>query len=147
VSHTYRIIYQKPGECAVFIVPAPNYVGTKEALIKQAVPDGVEYFEVHQSIIPGDDYFREAWDIKDKKIEINMEKAKKIHIDNLRSKRKEIFTSLDTDYLKSIEENDVAKTSEISKKKKQLRDMPLDPVFSSAQNADHLKSLIPDYMK
>ncbi len=69
-----RIIY-KVEEGVAIIVPSPNWTGTMEELASKDVPSGVEYYIVDASSIPTDRKYRNAWELVNKKIEVNQEKA------------------------------------------------------------------------
>lgn len=76
-----------------------NYVWEK------SVPqDAIDPIYVDNKIIPTDRYFRNSWEFKKdiNKIEINLEKAKKIHLDKLREKRTPILEKLDKDFMIKI---------------------------------------------
>ena len=57
------------------IVPAPNWKGTMEELASKDVPQGAEYHIVDASTIPTDRKHRNAWELVNKRIEVNQVKA------------------------------------------------------------------------
>ncbi len=69
-----RIIY-KTEEGVSIIVPSPNWAGTMEELASKDVPQGSEYYIVEASSIPADRKYRSAWELVNKKIEVNQVKA------------------------------------------------------------------------
>jgi len=69
-----RIIY-KTEEGVAIIVPSPEWTGTIEELASKDVPQGVEYHIVDASAIPTDRKYRSAWELVNKKIEVNQVKA------------------------------------------------------------------------
>ena len=69
-----RIIY-KSGEGVAIIVPSPNWTGTMEELASKDVPSGAEHYIVDASTIPTDRKYRNAWELVNKKIEVNQAKA------------------------------------------------------------------------
>lgn len=142
----YRVFFYI-GDELHFAIPAPNFYGTKEDLIKQTVPAGIEWAEVHIDDVPSDLYFFHAWELKDKKIHINLEKAKDIHIDFLREDRDKKLAHLDKEMMIAIERGDEVKKVEVASKKQQLRDMPKDPVFHAASNHEELRQIVPEYLR
>lgn len=144
---SFRLLYEVPGLPVHVVIPAPQFMGTKQQLIDLSIPANTPYAEVHASQVPGDLYFRNAWELKDKKIAINLEKAKGIHIDNLRVTRESLLNKLDLQMNIAIEKNDLLAQANISTQKQKLRDMPKDQIFNTAVNADQLKDILPDYMK
>ena len=69
-----RIIY-KTEEGIAIIVPSPNWTGTMEELASKDVPSGAEHYIVEASSIPTDRKYRSAWELVNKKIEVNQVKA------------------------------------------------------------------------
>ena len=69
-----RIIY-KTEEGVSIIVPSPNWTGTMEELASKDVPSGAEHYIVEASSIPTDRKYRSAWELVNKKIEVNQVKA------------------------------------------------------------------------
>jgi len=58
------------------VTPNPSY--SMEDVIASSVPEGVEYTIVDVSEIPTDRAFRNAWEFKDKKVKVNLNKARKL---------------------------------------------------------------------
>ena len=83
------------------------------------------------------DFFN-AYEIKSGKISCNIEKAKKIKMDNLRIVRSEKFKKLDTEYIIALEVGDEVVKKEISQEKQKLRDMPNDPEFAKITTVEQL---------
>ena len=89
--------------------------------------DGIitgEYFVCDESDIPAKDRFRSAWEIKDGKPSISIDKAKSIHMSKIRADRDAELSKLDIDYIRADESGDSALKSDISSKKQALRYLP-----------------------
>ena len=69
-----KIIYKTDDGVAI-IVPSPNWTGTIEELASKDVPSGAEHYIVDASTIPTDRKYRSAWELVNKKIEVNQVKA------------------------------------------------------------------------
>ena len=76
-------------------------------------------------------------------ININMGKAKDIWRDKIRQDREPYFESLDVDYLKATEAQNVTLKSYIELKKQQLRDAPEDSRIEEADTPELLQSVDP----
>ena len=76
-------------------------------------------------------------------ININMGKAKDIWRDKIRADREPFFVSLDVDYLKATEAQNVTLKNHIELKKQQLRDAPEDSRIEEATTPDELKVVDP----
>jgi hypothetical protein len=76
-------------------------------------------------------------------ITVNMEKAKDIHRDRIRNKRKSLFDSLDVAFMRAVEAGDAEKQKEIALKKQLLRDAPDHPGIINAKTPEELKSIDP----
>ena len=88
-----RIIY-KSEEGVAIIVPSPNWKGTMEELASKDVPSGAEYYIVDASSIPTDRKYRSAWELVNKKIEVNQVKASQMDAqEELRNSTKQSMIS------------------------------------------------------
>jgi len=72
-----RIIYKTDEGGVAVIVPSAEYLAnhTIEELASKDVPSGAEHYIVDASIIPTDRKYRGAWELVNKKIEVNQVKA------------------------------------------------------------------------
>jgi hypothetical protein len=89
--------------------------------------------------VPADRTFRSAWTFNEAVIEVDMEKARAIHKDNLRAERKPVFEALDVDYMKALEAGSGA--GEIAAQKVVLRDIVEDSRITAAGTPEELKAL------
>lgn len=76
-------------------------------------------------------------------ISINMEKAREIWKNKIRSDRQPYLDQLDIDFMIAVEKKDLAKQQEISNKKQLLRDATQDPRIQLAEDADDLRNIDP----
>lgn len=76
-------------------------------------------------------------------ININMGKARDVWRDKIRADREPFFVSLDVDYLKATEAQNVTLKNYIELKKQQLRDAPEDSRIEEATTPDELKVVDP----
>ena len=76
-------------------------------------------------------------------INVNMDKAKEIWKDKIRADREPYFSSLDVDYLKATEAQNVTLKNHIETKKQQLRDAPADSRITDATTPELLKVIDP----
>ena len=90
-----------------------------------------------------DDYFYDAYEYKDKKIILNISKAKDIHLNNFRKVRTAILQQLDVDFLRAVEIDNKQKQKEISVKKMALRDVTLTPL---PETPDEIKKIWPSIL-
>lgn len=99
-------------------------------LIEKAVPSNRPYSVVKSLNL--DNYFYDAYEYKDKKIVLNISKAKDIHLNNFRKIRAGLLQELDLQFLRAVELENKEKQREVSVKKMALRDvtetsLPEDP--------------------
>jgi protein-tyrosine-phosphatase len=73
-------------------------------------------------------------------IMINIEKAKEIHKNNLRSARIEEFKKLDVEYIRAMEENNREKIEQIVEAKTRLRNITTAEEIATAETLDDLKA-------
>lgn len=72
-----------------------------------------------------------------------MQKAKEVWRDKIRQDRESYFTSLDVDYLKATEAQNVTLKNDIEERKQLLRDAPEDDRIESATTPEELKVVDP----
>jgi len=70
-----------------------------------------------------DIYFKDAWELKNNILSVNIDKAKKIHLEYFRKARTPILAALDIEFMRAVESGDTALQSEIAGKKQALRDV------------------------
>lgn len=83
-------------------------------------------------------YFRQAWEIKNGSITVDMEKAREVHLSNIRGQRDKALEALDVETLKG---NDVQAEKQV------LRDLPQNFDLSIAKTPEALKALWPDELR
>ena len=91
-----RIIYKTDEGGVAVIVPSAEYLSnhTIEELAAKDVPSGVEYYIVDASTIPTDRKYRSAWELVNKKIEVNQTKASQMDAqEELRNSTKQSMIS------------------------------------------------------
>lgn len=76
-------------------------------------------------------------------VKIDMQKAREIWRNKIRSQRAEEFKQLDTEYMIADESGDDAKKNAVIVRKKQLRDAPEDPRIDAANTVEELKKAWP----
>jgi hypothetical protein len=98
---------------------------------------GTDY-DIEDYTLPADRTFREAWDTPTGAvIGVNMDKAKDIWRDKIRSVRPDEFEKLDAEFMKALETNN--DTSSIVAQKQALRDAPQHPDIDAATTPEELK--------
>lgn len=116
------IIYPQADNKLAVIIPA----GDVNDCIKD-VPEGVQY-KIVETLDIDDNYF-DAYDFNSEDgAEVNIDKAKAIHLNKFRHARTPLLARLDVDYMKALETNDSVKSIEIAAKKQALRDITLTPL-------------------
>jgi len=115
------ITYPQPNGQVAVIIPADPSLSIEEIAAKDA-PAGVPY-KIVDSLDLDNDYFN-AYDFSEESgAEVNIEKAKQLHLDKFREARKPILSKLDVDYMRAVEQGDSAKQAEIAAEKQSLRDV------------------------
>jgi hypothetical protein len=115
------IIYpQESGQVAV-IIPADLSMSIEEIAAKD-VPAGLPY-KIVESLDIDDSYFN-AYDYSEESgAEVNIGKAKEIHLDKFRSARSPKLAALDVAFMRAVEQGDATKQAEIAAEKQTLRDV------------------------
>jgi hypothetical protein len=146
-----------------FAVLVPTGELSFEATLAKDIPAGSEYKIVNASeleemrkIFPTEtqpvSYFS-AWVSNLNNSEtpiafsIDMDKAKQIFADHLRTKRAKDLAALDIEYQKADEVGDVALKATIATKKQKLRDLPSDTRIVNCTDFDTLKTLTYEFLR
>ena len=96
---------------------------------------------VDGALAPPDRIFRNAWQLDGDAITVDMVKAREIHRDRLRQARKPIFESLDAEWFRAAEVDDVDGKNLIAERKQALRDATHDPRIDAAATPEQLSAL------
>ena len=144
-----RIAYRNLEGGVSVLIPTPEFCANPANMIGtliRTLPLGV-HFEVHDvNDIPTDRYFRNAWRL-DKGINVDVECAKKIHLDCLRKVRNEKLVELDVPFQRALEDKDTVMQDNIAAKKNKLRDMPQDVDMSLLDTPEKIKAFVPDILQ
>lgn len=130
------IIYKIPA--GVFIlVPSPNCKRSIEEIAKKDVSDGIPYEIVEDDVVPVDWTFRNAFIMKGRTIEVDILKARIIHMERIRRVRNEELIKSDADVTREMENGGV--TPALKTKRQALRDIPQTFDLDQFTDADSLK--------
>ena len=103
--------------------------------------------EMPDDVIPTDRTFRDAWaDITPElTIDIDMAKARNIHLSRIREQRNAELSKLDIEATKAQDMGNADALTQIRLRKQELRDLPvtLAPSLASAASVDALKAIQP----
>jgi tRNA U34 5-methylaminomethyl-2-thiouridine-forming methyltransferase MnmC len=95
---------------------------TVEEAISSSIPENTPY-KIVESLDIDDSYF-DAYEFNPETgAEINIAKAKQIHLDKFRAARAPKLAKLDIDYMRALEVEDSVKASQIAIAKQELRDV------------------------
>lgn len=116
---------QESGQVAILIPVDTSF--TIEEIAARDVPFGCSY-TIIDSVDIDDDYF-DAYEFHPELgAEINIDKAKAIHLDKWRVARVPKLAALDVEFMRAVEKADTAKQAEIAAQKQALRDVTLTPL-------------------
>ena len=94
-----------------------------------------------------DSYFHNAYDhTPERGVFVDMDKAKKLHVDRLRNRRIEKFIELGFP-TKLYSEVEAMLSKEIQDKLEELRDFPQNMNLSNVKDHNELRNIIPDFLK
>ena len=98
-------------------------------------------------VIATDRTFRDAWadTTPEVCIDIDMAKARNIHLERIRIKRNAELAKLDVEAIKAQDMGNAETLAQIRARKQELRDLPatLAPTLASASSVDELKAIQP----
>lgn len=113
-------------------------------LAKQEGFDTVPEYRIAPEGEPGLNnlYFRDAW--TDIDLSVDMEKARAIHLANIRTVRDAELAKLDIPFMQAMESSDQGAIKQISTRKQYLRDIPADlDLTTDITTASHLQAKWP----
>jgi hypothetical protein len=85
---------------------------------------GITYYEMDEDDAPPDRYFRDVWECPSGEIQINMTKARVVHMDKIRVVRNAELVKEDVTFMRAVEDGDTDAQATIKTKKQTLRDIP-----------------------
>ena len=107
----------------------------------------ISHREMPDDVIPTDRAFRDAWadTTPELTIDVDMAKARDIHLGRIRIKRNAELSKLDVQATKAQDIGDAVTLTQIRTRKQELRDLPatLAPSLASAVSVDALKAIQP----
>lgn len=114
------LVYNDPKTGNLTVVKlSPN---AKAPLEHFAPKDGTEWHVIDEADIPTDRAYRNAWQLNEKKVERNPDRAIEIKRQRVREERAPQLAELDVAYMRADEEGNLKLKKEIAKKKQELRD-------------------------
>ena len=136
------------GSVAVMTLVAGANLDEAISKWKQAHPNKyLSHREMPDDAVPTDRTFRDAWTdtTPELTIDIDMAKARGIHLGRIRIKRNAELSKLDTQATKAQDIGDAATLTQIRARKQELRDLPvtLAPTLASAASVDALNAIQP----
>jgi hypothetical protein len=126
------IAYRTKENNLCILYPVLNRGLSLEEIIAKDVRADI-YHIMESESLPSEPIFSRAWELEGGVVKVNLEKAKEIWKDVWRHTREPILKKLDLEWMRALEIGDVAKTSEVFQKKKELRDVTninLDSIFT-----------------
>lgn len=136
---TQKVIFTRgDGVCCV-LTPAPKALLTMniEEIAERDVPNGITWRVAEASVLPSSRIFRNAWTDENPgdTVDVDIEKAKTIHMDSLRRIRDKKLKVLDIETMRGID---------VQAEKQILRDMPENIDLSGVTTAEELLSIMPE---
>lgn len=77
-------------------------------------------------------------------IKVNMDKARKLHMQRIRNRRDEVLAQTDIEFMKLLSQG--KDTSALTTLKQELRDLPQTLDLESAETPEQLKAMWPDVL-
>ncbi len=145
-QHKYRRWTQSSGELFDNINAADITADHYARFVQwKDIPQGLDSRITDEANIPADRMFRNAWtdDNPTDTVDVDMSRARDIHMDNIRIERDKKLVLLEVDYIIADEQNDAVLKGEIAAQKQILRDLPTTFDLTVATTPEELKNLWP----
>ena len=126
------------------IVELPEDISEAQAIerARGTIPAGLSVVEVDS--LPATRAFRNAWELVDGAVVVNMPRARDIHKSKLRELRAPKLAALDVEYQRADEAGDAAEKARIAAQKQALRDVTSDPAIAAASTPEALAAVLPE---
>jgi hypothetical protein len=96
-----------------------------ELLFNIRPPEGtIRHFICERDSLLSDREFRDAWECLETTVQVNMPKARVLHMDAIRASRNAELVKEDVTFMRAVEEGDTDAQATIKTKKQTLRDLP-----------------------
>lgn len=126
------IVYNGPTGVAVLLRCSDHFIAMFEseaegldAIIAKDVPEGVAYKIIDDDHgLPSSLDFRNAWVLAAGNVEVDMPRARVIHMERIKVARTKALDDLDIPFMRALEAGDVALQTSIASAKQALRDLP-----------------------
>jgi hypothetical protein len=135
----YCILYKNGDKLA--LVTVAEGVDIKKYADENIPSDADRIIISKYFVLQNDMEFFDAWDIdmRNKKIIIDMTKARDIWRSQLRIERTKEFNKLDVEFMKALEDGNTYVQSVVTEKKKKLRNITTHPAIEDAQTIEELR--------
>ena len=154
-----KIIYETEKGVSI-VIPAPKNQMEKltgpltneeyENLVMQkSIHDKniTNYEFINEADIPKSREFRNAWILKDKKVDFDLNKAKDIQLERIRSKREEKLKELDYKINEAILLDNSESKTKLAKERQELLDITESLKAMSPGSIDDIKNAFPESLK
>ena len=149
-----RIVYVDPDTENLCVV-VPSYVAIEQgfyadeaellaACVERSVPDGVAHRVVEHTVIPSSRLFRNAWADDGAAVDVDMAKARTMHMDSIRGERNKKLAEMDVTFMRAVEDGDTDAQAAAATEKQALRDLPETFDLSSYATPSDLNAAWPD---
>jgi len=132
------LVTRPDGVSLLRMVDAPDGDITKlvtEELAKSPLLRDLPFVEIDETDVPQDKTFRNAWVGRSGKVEVDMAKARDIHLERLRLRRNEKLAELDLETMKG---------KDVQGDKQVLRDLPKTLDLTVCKTPEELKEAWPE---
>lgn len=119
-------------------------IGDLDLVMKRDIPPNVNAKLINSTILPKDTTFMPAWEWKETYVEINMDKAREVWRNYIRSAREPLYAQNDITLRDAILENSDYKRNNGLKLRDDLRNAPQDGRINAAQTPEDLKKVWPE---
>lgn len=114
------------------------------ALAKDVPPDALNVQVVERKSLPDDLRFRNAWTQRGRKVEVPVNKAKGVLIEEVRRARKKKLEELDRDWMKAKGQKKEKEADDVEKVRQKLRDLPQEIADQAFETVDQVANYWPE---
>lgn len=116
-----------------------------ERALKKDVPKDAQNVQIlDRKELPADPIFRNAWELKGKKIGIRIGKARELHLEQIRRARARELDKLDKEWMRAKGQKKEAEADAIEAKRQALRDLPETADLARFKTPEEIASFWPE---
>lgn len=138
---TRRIVFDDTNGSVIVLIPVLESGLSLEEIAKKDVPTGVDYSIVDVSELPPSRLFRNAWKLEDGILSVDLAKARRIRMEQLRTEKLAAIQLLESAFLDAVDSGDRQAQGDLSNRISNLKLQSKKAAVDAATSPDELEQI------